>query len=336
VHTLDDSLGTVRLTPALGDANAGWRDRNDAGLSLALDGRWPEALEAFSAALRDAPSFADAPDVHALLHGNRAQAHFHCGEVQLAVESAHRALAARLVCGDAEDAPVARMRADLGVYLAACGRGTEAEHSLSAARTALEARFGEHDLRLAPVLENQARVQLLTQHPDAAEPLLLRLHALLDEHAMETATLTPLFDVVRFAREQDVTPPSTPGEPVAEEPPAGEPPAGEPTLSAAHPEGTNIEVGPLDECELFPLSAERTTFAEPSAPLSLLDDAFELLDADDYPPLRSPSTEAIRSAGLVEPGAHATPQEAPRRTHPLGFEIQYGVPQELLLDGDAA
>jgi tetratricopeptide (TPR) repeat protein len=297
VHTLDDSLDTVRHTPAFGDPNASWRALNDSGVSLALEGRWPDALEAFSAALQGAPAFADAPDVHALLHGNRAQAHFHCGEVQAAVESAYRALAARLVCGDTSDAPVARMRADLGVYLAACGESANAEDSLRDALSSLEARFGEHDERLATVLENQARLQLMTQHPDAAEPILLRLHALFDAHAMESTRLTPLFDAVRNAREPEL-----------------------PEASAS------------DDMDVFPIARDQEPSVEPE---SLLDDAFELLDAADYPPMRSPSAAAIRSAGLVEPGAHPTPQQAPKRTHPLGFEIQYGIPQELL-DGDAA
>jgi tetratricopeptide (TPR) repeat protein len=239
VHPLDDSLDTVRQTPAFGDPNARWRALNDTGVSLALEGRWPEALEAFSAALQGAPAFADAPDVHALLHGNRAQAHFHCDEVQAAVESAYRSLAARLVCGDTSDAPVARMRADLGVYLAACGETANAEESLRKALASLEARFGEHDARLATLLENQARFQLMTQHPDAAEPILLRLHALMDASAMEASQLTPLFDAVRNAR--------TPEAPAA------------------------------DDMDVFPRPTDRAPVPES---VSLLDDAFELLDGD--------------------------------------------------------
>lgn len=298
MHTPDDSPDAVRLTTVLGDPDTSWRVRNECGLSLAIEGRWPEALTAFSDALREAPSFADAPDVHALLHGNRAQAHFHCGELQCAVESAHRALAARLVCGDADDAPVARIRADLGVYLAACGQRVEAEHSLRDARASLEARFGEHDQRLATVRENQARVQLLALREDAS---------------------------------------AVPRDATAD---AQQDPTAIPSDASA------------EEYELFPLPTDHEEFpdafteagidvglevgTEPPELSSLLEDAFELLDADDFPPMRSPSADAIRSAGLVEPGAHAPPQEVLRRTNPLGFEIQYGVPQELLLEGDAA
>lgn len=337
MHTLDDSLDTVRLTPAFGDPHAAWRARNDAGVSLALEGRWPEALDAFSDALTDAPCFVEAPDVHALLHGNRAQAHFHCGELQRAVESARRALAARLVCGDEDDAPVARMRADLGVYLAACGDITEAAQSLRVARTSLETRFGDDDLRLATVLENQARVQLMAHRPDVAEPLLLRLHALLEEGGQATDTLTPLFNAVRSARG-----PGFANEPIAE------------------PDAI-LDDESLDDFDVFPLETDATADSPVAASLEieliepeeddllvfdalpanveapdLLDDAFELIDAEEFPPMRSPSAAAIRSAGLIEPGAHATPQEAMKRTHPLGFEIQYGIPQDQLLDGDAA
>jgi tetratricopeptide (TPR) repeat protein len=335
VHTLDDSLDTVRLTPAFGDPHAAWRARNDAGVSLALEGRWPEALEAFSDALSDAPCFAEAPDVHALLHGNRAQAHFHVGELQLAVESAERALAARLVCGDADDAPVARMRADLGVYLAACGSITDAEQSLAASRYALESRFGEDDLRLASVLENQARIQLLAHRPEAAEPLLLRLHALLGEQNMPTDMLSPLFDAVRRARAPEQVPehaesatadafddfdvfPSETNE------------MADPAPAVEASDALEVDESLEDDLLVF------DTIVEDVAASDLLDDAFEMIDAEDLPPMRSPSADAIRSAGLIEPGAHATPQEAIRRTHPLGFEIQYGIPQDQLLGGDAA
>jgi len=316
VHTLDDSLDTVRLTPTFGDPCATWRTRNDAGVSLAVDGRWPEALDAFSDALTAAPCFADAPDVHALLHGNRAQAHFHCGELQQAVASARRALAARLLCGDEDDAPVARSRADLGVYLAACGDVDNATQRLHEARRSLEARFGEDDLRLASVLENLARLQLLTQRPEAAEPLLLRLHALLGEHDRTTASLTPLFEAIRHAR---MAVPSY-------EAPAAAVVPNEETLDTHH-----FDVFPVDAS-----SDVVDALGETSDASSLLDDAFELIDAEDYPPLRTPSPDAIRSAGLIEPGAHATSQEAMKRTHPLGFEIQYGIPQDQRLDGNAA
>lgn len=368
MHTLDDSLDTVRLTPAFGDPHAAWRARNDAGVSLALEGCWPEALEAFSEALTVAPGFADAPDVHALLHGNRAQAHFHCGEWQLAAESARRALAARLVCGEADDAPVARMRADLGVYLAACGNVADAEQSLQMARASLESQFGDDDLRLATVLENQARVQLLANRPDDAEPLLLRLHALLGERELPTDALTPLFDAVRHARAPvavaeevaDVGAPVAMAEEVAHV-------AAQSSGADWEERATHAELEShlsIDEFDVFPIEAVDEALAtqapahpdaielvdpadldllvfdaiedEVSASSLLDDDAFELIDAEDFPPMRSPSPAAIRSAGLVEPGAHPTPQEAMRRTHPLGFEIQYGIPQDQLLGGDAA
>lgn len=272
--TYDDSLATVRLTPAFSDSGAVWRARNDAGLALARVGRWPDALEAFSGALMDAPCFADAPDVHALLHGNRAQAHFHCGELQRAVASARRALAARLVCGDESDAPVARMRADLGVYLAACGEVAEAERSLHDARTSLERRGGKDDLWLASVLENQAWVQLIAHRAAMEEPLrlLLRARARRATRALATDSFTPVIDAL----------------------------------------------GHTPESEGLP------------------DDTFELIDADEHPPVHRRSPHATRTVDLVGPGTRATPQEAMQRAHPLGFDIQYGIPQEPLLYGDTA
>jgi hypothetical protein len=200
VDTLDEPLDPSPPTLACGDQQASWRARNDVGVSLALERRWRDALEAFSGAITEAPSFVHAPDVHALLHGNRAQAQFHCGEVQEAAESAQRALAARVVCGDAGDASVARMRSDLGVYLAASGALRAAERSLHEAHTSLVARFGENDPRLAPVLENQVRVYLLACRPEAAAPVLLRLHVLLSDGGIDTDRLTPLFAAVQRMR----------------------------------------------------------------------------------------------------------------------------------------
>jgi tetratricopeptide (TPR) repeat protein len=152
VHTATQTINAGRPAPL--PATPLWRTLNERGLTLAAHERWADALAAFTDALHHAPSFADAPDVHALLHANRAQAHCHCGELHSAVESAHRALAARLVCCEANDAPVARMHADLGVYLAVCGRHEEAEQSLHSALAALAARGSEYDAHLNTVHEH--------------------------------------------------------------------------------------------------------------------------------------------------------------------------------------
>jgi tetratricopeptide (TPR) repeat protein len=311
----------------LHDPTAEWRAHNDAGLTLALAGQWEDAAASFDAALAAAPSLADGPDVHALLHSNRAQAHFHLGERLLAVEAARRSLMARLICGDEGDAPMARIRADLAVYLAACGAHEEADATLRRARHTLESRFGDEDVRLLSLLENEARLALLAGHPAQAEPALLRLHALVEEAGADPASLSPLFEAVRASRsvptEADVV------EGVAAEAVIAEAVVAEAvTTEAVMPEQVTTEAvtTELDAIDLFPI---------PEASDSLLPDEFDLVDDAAFPPLRSPSPAAIRHAGLIEPGNHATPAPAATRTHPLGFEIQYGVPQELLMDGNA-
>jgi tetratricopeptide (TPR) repeat protein len=318
----------------LHDPTAPWREHNDAGLALALAGQWDAAAASFDAALALAPSLADGPDVHALLHSNRAQAHFHLGERLLAVEAARRSLMARLICGDEGDAPMARIRADLAVYLAACGAHEEADATLRRARTTLEDRFGDEDVRLASLLENEARLALLVGQPAHAEPALLRLHALVEEAGADPASLAPLFEAVRAARYVPPEPAAV-GEAVVETESAEEAvmeteSALEAVVETEFAEETVVEAqsaeAELDATDLFPVPAQTD---------SLLADEFDLVDDSAFPPLRSPSPAAIRHAGLIEPGSHATPAPAATRTHPLGFEIQYGVPQELLMDGNA-
>ncbi len=286
----------------------GWQTANEAGLSLGNRGCWPAAAEAFREALTTAPSFAEAPEVHAVLLANWAQAMFRLGDTRSAVDAARRALSARLIVCDSEhDAPMARSRADLAVYLAADGAWDEADVTLGAARHALESRYGDEDARLVTVLENQARFALAAGRPAAAEPPLLRLHALLAEMGEDPARLDPLLALVASARA---------GEP---QPPFGEAHDGIAHAGYAPPSSSQEEAdqaADADGLDLFPASAH---------------DAFDLVDDAVHPPMRSPSAQSIRDEGLIEPGTHTTPR-AVARTNPLGFEVQYGIPQEVLFD----
>lgn len=63
------------------------------------------------------------------------------------------------------------------------------------------------------------------------------------------------------------------------------------------------------------------------------DEDFDLVDIETHAPFKTPSAERIREAGLIEPGTHRTPVDL-RLTNPLGFEVQYGIPQEILLSGN--
>lgn len=254
-----------------------WEDANRHAISLGALGRWADAVDAFDEALRLAPRFVEAPETHAVLRSNVAQALFHSGDTMSAIESARRSLAARLVCCDSEhDAPMARARADLAVYLAASGAVDEARVMLDSAMTAIETSFGDEDLRLCSLLENQARLALLSAQPATAEPALLRLHALLENAGEDVSRLDGLFALVaRERREAAATPP-------------------------------DIAIFPAADAE-----------------------ALELIDDEPHGPMRSPNAQSILSEGLIEPGTHSTPASN-THTNPLGFEVQYGVPVEML------
>ncbi len=272
-----------------------WEAANSAGVSLCAEDRWLEAHEAFREALSDAPAFVDAPAIHAVVLSNLAQSDFRLGDTASALANARRALDARLIaCGDELDAPMARIRADLAVYLAASGSFDEAQSSLEAARLSLEWRYGDEDGRLLTVLENQARIALSAGRPAAAEPALLRLHALLVESGHDPERLSHLFALVDASRR---------------------PSDGSDALQTyTEPQSG---VGDLDVMpDVFPSI--------------LSDDEFDIVDEAPLTPLRSPSAHSIRAEGLIEPGQHSTPQSF-ARTNPLGFEVQYGIPQDVLL-----
>ncbi len=271
-----------------------WEAANEAGVSLCAEARWADAQQAFHEALENAPVFGEAPAIHAVVLSNLAQADFRMGDTAGALANARRALSARLIaCDDDLDAPMARIRADLAVYLAATGSFDEASSSLEAARLSLEWRYGDEDPRLVSVLENEARIALAAGSPAAAEPALLRLHALLSESGEDAERLNHLFALVGASRR----------------------PSDGASAAGAH------SLSPEDQSE---------TDAMPDVFPSILSaDEFDIVD-EAPPPLRSPSAQSIRSEGLIEPGQHSTPQSF-ARTNPLGFEVQYGIPQDVLL-----
>ncbi len=273
-----------------------WEHANEDGISFGAQASWEHAHARFREALELAPGYTEAPLVHAVLLGNLAQSQFRLGDTEAAIQSARRALAARMLsCDDEGDAPMARIRSDLAVYLAASGAHEEAEATLSVARASLEWRYGDEDMRLITVLENQARIALASGRPSAAEPALLRLHALLVDAGEDPTRLDPLFAMVSASRVQ-----------------------------SEHTDYVNTEYVETN-------NADSTADVFPAI---LDDDAFDLIDDAPHEPMRSPSAYAIRMEGLVEPGLHSTPS-APARTNPLGFEVQYGIPQELLLESSS-
>ncbi len=177
---------------------------NDRGLALAADGDWGEACEAFAAAAdalaRSLPSARGNHEPLALILSNLAQANFRAGRPDEALQHAQRVCALRVAIAGEDAMPVARARMDLAVLLASRGRVDEARSLVQRAIYAVERHVGEDDARLAIVLENAARIALAAGSPANAEPLLIRLHALLGAHDMSTTRAERLLARVATAR----------------------------------------------------------------------------------------------------------------------------------------
>lgn len=196
-------------------AHDSWRRDNERGLTLAADGDWSEASEAFAAAAdslaRSLPS--DTRGVHeplALVLSNLGQAYFRVGRVDDAMQQAQRACALRVAIAGEDGMPVARSRMDLAVMLATAGRLEEATALVQRAIAGIEHRVGEDDARLSIVLENAARIALASGAPANAEPLLIRLHALLDAHELSTSRAEQLLGRVAHARARQAVTESAP------------------------------------------------------------------------------------------------------------------------------
>jgi len=180
-----------------------WMEDNTRGLSLAELAEWDEAAEAFAAAAdvlaRRAPN-SSSHDALALILGNLAQACFRAGRTDDALEHAQRACALRVALTGEDAMPVARQRMDLAVMLGAAGRLDEAQALVQRAIAAVELHVGDEDARLVVMLENAARLALAAGEPANAEPLLLRLHALLAVHGMSTDRADRLLAMVAAVR----------------------------------------------------------------------------------------------------------------------------------------
>ena len=181
----------------------GWMEDNTRGLSLAALAEWDEAAEAFAAAAdvlaRRAPD-ASSHDALALILGNLAQACFRAGRTDDALLHAQRACALRVALTGEDAMPVARERMDLAVMLGATGRLDEAQALIQRAIAAVELHAGDEDARLVVMLENAARLALAAGAPANAEPLLLRLHGLLDLYGMSTDRADRLLAMVAAVR----------------------------------------------------------------------------------------------------------------------------------------
>lgn len=259
--------------------DARWRGYNEFGVMLATDGHWVDARQAFADALEAAPAFAEVPAVHAVLLSNFAQACFYTGDVDEAVRTARRSLSARLLCADEHDAPMARSRSDLAVYLAASGALDEAQATLHHAMYSLTNTFGGEHEHLAVPRENAARLaQVLAARDASLQDTTETTQG--DENAAPHESAAA-FSISAEQDAIDVFPLSTSGD------------------------TDEYALEFVEELPPPPLRAETASVPSRIA-------GFEGHQSDDAPPVTPPT---------------------PARPAGLGFEIQYGVPPELLLDG---
>lgn len=249
-------------------AHDSWRRDNERGLTLAADGDWGEASEAFAAAAdslaRSLPS--ETRGVHeplALVLSNLAQAYFRVGRIEDAMQQAQRACALRVAIAGEDGMPVARSRMDLAVILATAGRLDEATALVQRAIAGIEHRVGEEDARLAIVLENAARIALASGSPANAEPLLLRLHALLDAHELSTSRAEQLLSRVAHARaHQPVVEPAPAVVAVADEETVAAHLVDPATPAAAESRSRDESLSAFDDDEALPRVYAHATIAE--------------------------------------------------------------------------
>jgi hypothetical protein len=185
------ALSTDERAPCAADA--AWLAENSRGLAAAATGDWAEAVEAFATAAELATGDdASTHDALALVLNNLAQASFRAGQLDDGIRHAQRACALRAALAGEDAITVARARADLAVMLGAVGRSDEGRALTARAVAGIERIAGDEDVRLCSVLENAARLAVAAGQLSSAEPLLLRLHALLAIHDLPTTTADTL------------------------------------------------------------------------------------------------------------------------------------------------
>jgi Flp pilus assembly protein TadD len=319
-------FGTVPHREAL--ARSAWSYNNDQGLAHAAEGEWSLAVEAFEAAVdvltRDEPMRTATHEPLALVTGNLAQAAFRAGRLADALHHAQRTCALRTAITGEDGMPVARARMDLAVMLATAGRGEEALALIQRAIAAIEHHVGSEDIRVAVVLENTARIALALGDPSNAEPVLLRLHALLRAHERSTEPADTLLARTAEARGVPHTsiPASAPST-VALAPPTAA--RGGEMLAAAH-----LNLDDLQEAE-GEVPEQPVSLGGCAVESGLISPAFSSSPAlvakmrtPPEPPSTSPESNRVlsgRSPSLVwpTPGGGASAVEAPARTGRVGL-----------------
>ena len=186
-----------------------WTDLNSSGLAYAQHGEWNEAASAFAAAMQLLSD--DAHDPRAVLATNTAISLFEQGQLDEAIACATASHDARSSMWGAQSMACVRAQADLAVMLAVAGRTADARQLIHAALDAVQSFADDEHPQMLLLIENAARIALMQGDFGSAEPLVLRLHALLDANGEATTGADALFAMIaaaRNVREEVVTAPS--------------------------------------------------------------------------------------------------------------------------------
>ena len=218
--------------------------------------------------------------------------------------------------GDTAAGPDALRAAALArANLAAC-RAMLADHEAAHAFLAdafhlVEAHVGDTHPALLPLLDSAARLACLRDDYAAAEPYLLRAHAIAVEHGLPTDAHTAWLALVAHAA-------TAIG--VAEPPRAHEEAMHEATtdVSTTHADGLDFDLE-LDDEALARL---------PSSVPGLTPTA-----SGDVPPVNGEVEDARDLYGTARWATSAAPAPPP---NPLGFTVEYGIPRDILLGEDDA
>ena len=308
----------------------------------------------------------DRLEAKAQVSSNLAQAHFQAGYLSEALPYAERSCAIRVTLFGEDALSVARARADMAVILGALGEVDHAISLVGRAILAVENRRGEASSHLVPLLENAARLLLSANRAAEAAPYAQRLRMLLqtlNESESSANHLLLTIAAVRVTKIEEHSPvpahtfddtPAAAGaddfvlrESIAE---TGDLLRNTPTNNVAHEERAELHESAAlmdslpDVASLYAQTVDEFPedqqhhFEGHSRGAGLLDsiDLQETLGIELQNTLPTPAKpEKILDGAafdLVEPppptlNAFPLKFSETRPENPLGFEVQYGIPQ---------
>jgi len=317
---------------------AAWAEANARGLAHSAAGVWPSAYAAFAEAARTLVITDDMASREALavVHNNLAHASFRLGRGDEALLHAQRVHDVRITLAGGDAIAVARVRSDLAVMLSRTGRFAEAREVISAAIHGIERATSDEDERLIPLLETASRITIAAGQPSNAEPLLLRLHALLSEHRQSTTVAEELLArVARSRSKPNATPVRTTPMPFTPVMPLRPTPATPLRPTPATPlrptPATPLRPTPVTPLRPTPVTPLRPT---PVTPLRVVTTkaASSAADRDAAEPDTSPLAMIGFDFELADDPRKAPAPPIPTPPFsPLGFAVEYGTPEEPII-----